>query len=466
MFINDKRGIALVSVLIIVAIVSLLGTTVWYANSQEVLASERDENKTQAYYFARSGVEMALELILGGHCEDSNKEYQYYGQLDGAFIKEKPNSYNTWFQITIDDARGKYIIDSEGIAGTGVAGVAKAKSGLRFEIDKSAIEEYRNSIDSGNGGLALFAKEAITLHAKVVGNVATNAMEPSSVEFRPQGKIISGNLYIGPGSDKDTVVTFDANRDAKTSIPNGNIFSLQSALQFSMPTFPDSPNNLDSRGDLDFNKKKEYSIEEDSFYNSIVVKNGDTLIIKLDGGDRVVKVNNINIDGDIVLDGSGKLLLYVEEDFNIKGGGQVNHGGDSLALVLYYAGVKELDIRNNTEFAGSVYAKEATIDISGNIKGNVISSGNTVNISGSLDYTILYAPNADVEINNGDLRGIVVANTCTVDSGNKVVITSGSFDTTFFNSLDWGANAPPSLFLSEQYTPEKLWRKGTWTKII
>ncbi|MTI81181.1 MAG: hypothetical protein FH758_09880 [Firmicutes bacterium] len=494
-YIKNEKGIALVSVLVILTVTSLLGATVWQASAQETLSSETDENQTQAYYFARSGVEMAVGLIKDGYFDDLsiNEKKQFYGKLDD-IGQEETDDYNIKFGVLLDES-DNFIIESLGIVRKGEAtGATAAESDLKFAIARGDIN---NGGTGGSGGgtggtgssIALFSDEGLTFKgsAGINGDVLTNSVERNSVDFASSTFIKNGNLYIGPDADWNEVVKFK--KSPATNIPDGEILNLSSTRSYPLPAFPQFPKNLEYRGDLDTkwisgeyyeisdNESTDDGYYQFGSYGSITVRGNRTLVIKLDGEDRVLRVKNLDIkQGKIVLQGEGKLKIYVENDFSIGGGSKVNNGGNNNSLDIYYKGDKKgkqkLKFAGNTAFVGSIFAQSANVSLSGsnNIDGNIITGGSKVSVSGNADgYPLLmYAPNADLKVTgSGIIRGTAVVKEGTL-TGNSRIKADNSIDTTFFNSLDWGESGPPSLFKPEQEQEEtsSSWRgKGTWIKI-
>ena len=113
-------------------------------------------------------------------------------------------------------------------------------------------------------------------------------------------------------------------------------------------------------------------ILSDGYYNNIEVDK--TLVIDIGnaGEERNIRVGNLKVKGNIVLEGEGKLNLYVDHSLDIKG--DINKGGRVEALMVYYKGQ---ETKIDGEFYGSIFAL-SDIRFSGNVimVGNIISSGN------------------------------------------------------------------------------------------
>ncbi|KAF1086572.1 Polymer-forming cytoskeletal [Sporotomaculum syntrophicum] len=569
---KNEKGMAMVLVLFIVVLTTMLGTVVWHASSQETLSSRKNENKTQAYYFARSGVEMAISLIKNGYCDDmspADPPVEFWGTLDGPLSPTETQDYNIKFIISLDIVDGEYYfnIDSVGIVREGQIYAAQAQSDLKYKIRKSDIVD-NGSNAGGNGGvvgdpMALFAETSITINsdAKINGNVATNSITANSIKFSYNGYINNGNLYIGPGGDGASVVQFTGwQRGPETNIPNGSIENLPSVREYPLPSYqfdpfpsflplpeePQTPVSVSAGG----------TIANDGWYN-VNVNNGNLLINTGSAGEiRKVCVSSFNLNGGhIQVQGSGRLYLYISGNFSMKNSTINNNGDSTLVYIFLHSDIKSITLDHNIKIFGSLYAEDATIKLTGNsmvkgniytegsvvellgsnreavsgsifaengnikvygdsiIRGNIYSAGDMVEVYGSVRDAVIgaifiengvvniygsatingdvisrggtvrvsgsgaavngftYAPCSNVEVlNSGMIQGTVVANTCTVDGGNRDAITANSsLDTTFFNSLGWGTNGPPSLVLNEQVTPvvtpNTNWRnKGKWVK--
>lgn len=64
MRLHEERGGSLIWVLILILILAILGGAYITISTAEVLQSVRHSDRTQAYYFARSGAEIGLEWVL------------------------------------------------------------------------------------------------------------------------------------------------------------------------------------------------------------------------------------------------------------------------------------------------------------------------------------------------------------------------------------------------------------------
>jgi len=214
-----------------------------------------------------------------------------------------------------------------------------------------------------------------------------------------------------------------------------------------LPEFPEFPENLPNKGDVyagwSLIPAGGHKITEDGYYPRIDVL--QELTIEIGDSDRIIRTDNLRVTGDgkIKLNrtGSGRLILYVADTFELTGSSTINNGGDYNALLMYFAG-NALNMAGNTKFVGSVYALKSDINIagSGGITGHIVTGGNQIKVTGNAlaNVRVLYAPEAALEVNgSGAIRGIAVVRDIGI-VGNGCIILDESLNLEFFNQLDWG----------------------------
>ncbi|WP_449240717.1 hypothetical protein [Desulfoscipio gibsoniae] len=262
-----KNGFAMVLTMVAMLVVTVLGITLWQVGASNVMQVERDENSAQAYYYARSGVEAAVGLIIKNIIDSG--DYQppgeyLYGKLgDGAFLNQSTDDYNIKFLITRvkndeDINKDIFNIQSTGVVRQGGAeGTQAAANDLGFVITLENLKKAIEGNDDNNSGdgtaLALFSNNGITFSgsAGISGNVMTNTVAPNTVIFNnDQVYIKDGDLYLGPNADKTKVIEYFGGGAEKKNIPDGYVLNLQSIRSFPLPVFPDYPVDLPSKGTL------------------------------------------------------------------------------------------------------------------------------------------------------------------------------------------------------------------------
>jgi len=500
-YFRNNEGFAMALTMVVVLVVTVLGITLWQVGTKDVLHVERDENSAQAYYYARSGVEAAVGLIME-HIKESN-DYEnadnqyFYGKLgDTSFAKQPTDDYNIQFRIErkvpdpkdippedIEPKDIKFYIESIGIVRQGgVAGTQISSNALGFIISlEDLMQSMKGGIGSGYGGpWALFAMgdvavdKVISLKNSITGNVGTNSTIPTSIKFQNKHDQIKGSLYVGTSAiAPESIVSYPNNTNIEDHITKMPIKNLPTYINYPMPLMPVFPNGLPERTDISTNQG--YDIYGSGQYDRIKAKD---LTFDLTNGDMEVRVRDLDVNNSIKLkcDNNNKntLTLYVENTLNFKD----IEGSDNNNLIIYYNGSKDININGNHDFTCSMFINSANISVSGNceIKGTIICGGDSVRLSGGKAYGnnkkalegLLYAPNAHVEIGS-IVHGSVITKSCELGGGSSDLIVGVSkteLNTEFFNSLNWGVDGPPSLFSPQEVVSGNEWRVwGQWKNL-
>ena len=480
---RNEKGSVMVSVLIMGLVAAVLGAGIGIIGLNNKKQVEQETNSVRAHYYAKSGVEVAMGLIISNYdsnegISDSILDQWFYGGIDTGFTKDEnnPPDHNISFRISLDDTKSNLIIESWGYVRRGDRVVVGMES-VGYMIDYAELKEIIGGSTGGSGGvpMALFAENGIVMTGSIVikGTVATNSTKADAVEFFGTTNIKEGDLYIGVSGDPDTVVSIPNWSSVKKRIHNGEIKNLEEPLNFPLPIFPAFPEDLPSRDSFYTPEEKSYDISEDGYYDEIKITSNRKVNIDLKNGTRVIRVKRLNIEqGSIKLLNVGpnsKLVLYVDDSIFIGGSSQVNFGGNYRNVDVFYKGSSSLSFPGKTCFVGSLFAESADISIleSGGFTGDIVTGGTNVKVSGNVNaYTrVLYAPNADFHSGgSGRTLGTVVVKSALIEGGEDQIIGDYSYDLSFFNSLNWPSGRAPSLLIGGEGEDRGTWRyKGRWT---
>jgi len=472
---KSEKGFAMVMALVIMLIAAVAGVTLWHVGNTDVLEVERDANEVEAFYLAKSGVEIAVGLIKNNI--KVTGDYQppdafFYGKLgDASFSNTETPDYSIKFHI--DKEGNDFIIESTGYARTlGAEGTQVAANALGFKISQNNLLDR---VVGGGGGNPvppptldmIFSLGEIEMigSSKIVGNTGTNSIASNSVAFGggPQSIIDNGNLYIGPGADWHTVVNFNGwGQSPSTRVPDGSILNLEKVRNYPLPQFPDFPDSLTTKDSIELNGNSSMTIADDGYYPKIEISSNTTLKIDTGNENRIIRVGELDVkQGHIVLQGTGRLYLYVENNFDLGGDSTINQNGDFKNVVIYYAGANDLKFTGNQKLFGSIYIKNANLTIGGStgITGHIVTGANEVEISGDARaYSrIIYAPAASLNLNgSAAIKGLAVAKDIQL-IGNSFIYYDSSMNMDFFNQLDWG---------TEESSESANWQEvGLWKEL-
>ncbi len=433
---RNERGGALPIVLIILVVFSIYGVSLLSISVADSKHANFQEDRTQAYYLARSGAE-ALSSYIVNNLENLTQEERE------AFIDSIDNKTSS--PTKLNPADGGYfevrLVKSEAeltIYATGVIEDSNIRETVTLKLLREVIPgETPDPIPTFD--MAFFATASGTQSNPAIkmsgsttikGSVGTNTTGDRSIQLAWSNYMRDGVLYIGPDADPNSVV--QGPQKLTTHIPSG-VQSLAEVREYPMPVFPEFPTGLPPRGDLRtvWIEGEFYPIYNDGYYNEIAGIEGRTITIDLGGGDRIIRVKNLNISQGFVklqnIGENGRLIFYVEDSFTMGGSSTINQGGSIDRVMIYYAGSATVNLGDNTRHVGNIFVKDAPINIanSGGIIGNIISGGSNINVSGNADANtrILYAPNAHIDISgSGKIKGAVVGKSFDISGGSSPAI--------------------------------------------
>ena len=229
---------------------------------------------------------------------------------------------------------------------------------------------------------------------------------------------------------------------------NGAVSYSEQRYNFQLPSFPVYPvystypnkswNNYDVvyNGDvrIDSWQANNYTLNltDHASFDDIKITSNMTLYIDVGSTNKSIVVNNLNIEnGHIKLKGTGKLTIYVRGNITMGAGSTINETGKIDKIMVYIdqsknpAKPKEIKLAGAQKIYGSLFAKDANIDIDGGggFQGHIFTGGSTVSISGggSGNPSYIYAPNADIKLSGGGtVKGTIVGKTLDASGGTSV----------------------------------------------
>ena len=416
--IKNENGATMLIIMILILVLFTYATALWQNGVVGIKHTSLDEKRMQAYYLARAGAVATAKWIEENPDQISDildKTSDPVTLGNGTFVVE-----------VIDGGDGKIILESIGNVRDitrKVTLMLTSKTDTELDLD-----------------MAVFSSGSIRLSANagVDGSVITNTIESDQVKFG-WGTSITGELYVGPGGDPDIIIDLPGHSTQPEDFVGGGIKQLAKIREYAIPEFPDFPDNLSvppnnppiENGKLTVGHSpyQNYTISDDGVYSQIDVSNG-ILTVNLGGGDRIIRVRDLRLsNGQIILQGSGRLILYIDDSFKVVGNSLINQSGDIESLIIYYNGLEKVKLESNIKFVGSIYTKIADLKLSSNtvITGHLITNGSSVDIQSNATFreTLLYAPNADVSVSgNSNLTGAIIAKQINASGNAKI-----TFDT-------------------------------------
>ncbi|MGI6405251.1 MAG: DUF7305 domain-containing protein [Syntrophaceticus sp.] len=392
---KDKRGSAIITVLIVMGVLTLLGAAVLQYSVNDNLQVHNDERRMQAHYLARSGAEAVANYIMN-HSDEVD-------ELVGKETEPVELGKGTFkVKVTEQNPEG-LLIESTGY-------VDDFERTVKLQL--VPYESY------GLGDFAVFCNSGLSVgnNINITGDVGTNAEGEGSINLGNNIEI-DGDVLVGPGGDPDEVVKTGNNVDIKSK------GQLTSKVSYAIPDFPDFP-TLNSKKQIKLKNNETCRISEDGDYGSIEMKNNNMLVIDVGDYVREVLVDKLTAGTnlEIQLEGKGRLNLYVKSRFEVKSNSAVNNNGRIDALTVYMSDYSSISLDNNGVFNGTIFSNNKNTGICLNnmtINGHIISAGeNNVSYDGKNNTTIngiFYAPKSKIlTMNNYKINGLIVADTLNI----------------------------------------------------
>jgi len=311
------------------------------------------------------------------------------------------------------------------------------------EIFQSLHANENLNISNANGG-------------NICGDVTFNGDYMHLGNNNTQEPKIDGDLQLANGYDDVTI----AGRETHV----GGDISQGSKLDFPMPEFPHDDYDAAKLSGIRISNMTynggSHTIDATqnlNYIDEMVISGNSTITIQTGGEGDVSKlfVGNMDIQAsDIIIEGDGKLELYVESEFNIGGNAEFNKQGDVNSVKLFYRGNPEIDlvgedivdyggeiqITGTTQFNGSLFAYNADLVLNGTagITGDIMTGGSSVTIHGNPQLEseisrLIYAPLANVVTSgNPKIYGSVISNSFS-GGGGFTLCYDGDFDTDGFD---------------------------------
>lgn len=413
---KENKGSGLMLVLIVMMLMVVLGTTALATMGTEGRQAAMHDNRTQAYYLARSGAEIAHEWLKK---QDYNldQDVNLNGSLDQGFSP----GINEDQLINIRIFQDGQVIHIKSVGNF---------KGITEEAQLVVTKESEGGFSPSND-TALYVSTNLSFEGstKILGNVVSNFDSANQINFNSSGgQYISGNLYLlNPSINKSQI--------AYGSKIQGNVIHINQHHEAPLPDFPSfpslptHPNVTEGTHGVIWNNDinitdwqvANYTLDlnNDYKFRNINMNSGRVLNVNVGTQDRKIVVENINIqNGFINIVGTGKLTIYVTGNITFNNG-RINDSDKINQLTIYLKNPttsppKTVNVSGSQKIYGSLHAENANIELfnSGGFQGHIITGGNSVIISGAATANVrmIYAPKAKVSIIAGAyVKGAVVS---------------------------------------------------------
>jgi hypothetical protein len=181
---KEKRGSAIITVLIVMGVLTLLGAAILQYSVNDNLQVHNDEKRMQAHYLARSGAEAVANYIMN-HSDEVD-------ELVGKETEPVELGKGT-FKVKVTEQNPE--------------GLLIESTGYVDDFERTVKLQLLPYGSHGLGDFALFCNSGLNAHNHFTvmgdGDVGTNAEDPGSIEFHNQINI-NGKILV-PNGDPNIV---------------------------------------------------------------------------------------------------------------------------------------------------------------------------------------------------------------------------------------------------------------------
>ncbi len=420
---EDNKGVALVTVIMIMLVLSLLSVSALTMSTSNVKNGLEEREFQASYYIAEAGANYGVEYF-------TNQVTQNFNNDASELVPDILITEIEGINIDFDDQYGSESIADISLEVDDTTSPATYNIVSRGTVDGISRVVYKpitiNTISSDEINLdyAVYSKDHIQVDnvANIRGSVATGA---SSILKINSGSITGDEFY---NVDK----TYELPEFPEVSMKPANV----------------KMERIDGGGgpynSADFGIKLDYPV---NYLNSINISDSQTVTIKYTESKNKLVINEIIASGstEIKFEGDGPLEIYILEGMYLTESNKFNHNFGHLSLSsdelhtarkeaaenlsIYYSG-GSVNIHNEGLFNASIYAKNANLLIPefGSLYGNFISGAEHVSLSGRAIVTgMIYAPKANVNLTGAiKIKGPVVSNRLYMQNRAEINFTGDS----------------------------------------
>lgn len=335
-FLKSEKGIAIPLVLIVMVVLFLLGTALWYYSVSELKQVARAEDKARAYYVARSGAETLARHIM----------------LNPAVVEDILNGA----EINISDI---ITLETEYLGDAGDMSVS---------LEKLAGDELEITGIGVTNGIQETVRIILELKDFPSPDAVVVTTGSHTVDFN-QHMTVEGSIVAG--GDINLPNDYDPNNEY-TVTPNYQF----PEDYFMRVVVPEDPDNYES--EIKIKNGDIYEIPNGKHYEVgyLTIEGGGTLqFVAEEGSTTILVVNDLNLknNGVIKIIGTGTVQIYLRTVANIHSP-HIIFPPDAQ-LHFYLDEGCDLILSGNVEFDGLIYGPYDThvmMQSNGSINGALI----------------------------------------------------------------------------------------------
>jgi hypothetical protein len=390
--INSKeKGIALITVMLMLIVLTVLSITMFNTSTVESLISHNYRTSKEAFYAADAGIQDAINRLINDDASVvilQNKNDKTNEIVSPGFSTDPRNKFTIELTHVSGGNPKEYKVISKGWAGPVNR---QAERIVEAQITPNYVQPFDNAM-TGCEGVELIGNAVVDSYNSSQGPYAVSKTENGTVTTTniDSDIDITGNAKI----KGDALAVGDVNHPANsvTGKVGKKDYELCDPLDISNYVVNNDPFPNDSANN---DIKASQTLGDDDFplkISEIDLKGNSTLTIEPDLGDVTMFIeDDLSIGGNAKMEiGAGTYLtIYLMGDLDSTGNGILNLNTDPSSLKIFASkdssgdGIK---VGGNGSFVGSIYAPLTNVKIHGNGVFYGALRGKTVKNNGNPDF--------------------------------------------------------------------------------
>ncbi|MGE5309030.1 MAG: hypothetical protein ACM3OC_08090 [Deltaproteobacteria bacterium] len=385
----NNRGVALILSFMVILVLTIVGTALIMRSVSENNNSQVYLGTHKAFWLAEAGLANAVWALKNnstGCYQCANPAVNCTSNSCGGASSKclsrtlTGGDFDVIINASLITATGSYPARTDSVRKTRQLTLAySANSNFDFAVfAKNKVVLLNNAlVDSYNSGSGLYGGSNIHWS----GNVGTNSNAVADITLG-NNAVVRGSASTGSGG----TISLDNNALISGTVSHNNNRPLASV------TVPETLTTLSNLGTMTVPNYTSVTLNGGDYkYTSITMANNGTLTINgtvnlyLTSTSSAIDFNN---NCNIVISPGAQLVLYVDGVLDVKNNSCFNNGTKlpaNLQVYSTYSGSNGVNINNNGNFYGAVYAPDTDIILANNVACYGSFVGKSVDLSNNAD---------------------------------------------------------------------------------
>jgi cytoskeletal protein CcmA (bactofilin family) len=373
----NNRGIALISVYMLIMVLTILGSSFIARTIQEQRTAEYFANSTRAFWVAEAGLQQATRSFR-------NNDWNGWSAIDASTRRLSRAVGNS----------GNYEVD---VVGAGTNSVTITSVGFAPDALSPGFAQRTVSVLYSRSS-SLFRHAAFgNTGVSLLGNARTNSYDSRIGPYG--GANINANGHVGTSNTVSGAITLTGssrvNGDAETGpggtvamgwscVVTGNLTNTveEPASQINVPS---ELSGLSAGSAISLGGNSSQTLSSGNYrLPSISVTGNSRLTLDGDVNIYLTGSSALNVSGSGRLIINGTANIYIDGNATVTGAGIVNNAQIPSDFMLYGTVTSNnITISGSGDVYGGIYAPSSNISVTGNARLYGAAVGDTVSITGS-----------------------------------------------------------------------------------